>query len=43
MLRSSNYVLFEKSNFELSKMNKCPHDPGKVILLMDKKKSTTDT
>lgn len=28
MLRSSNCVLHGKSEYELSKMNECPHDPG---------------
>lgn len=44
MLRSSNCVLTNKSEFELSKMNECPHDPGgyfivrgteKVILIQE--------
>lgn len=44
MLRSSNCVLRNKSEFELSKMNECPHDPGgyfvvggteKVILIQE--------
>lgn len=28
MLRSSNCVLHGKSEYELSKVNECPHDPG---------------
>jgi DNA-directed RNA polymerase III subunit RPC2 len=28
MLRSSNCVLTNKSEYELSKMSECPHDPG---------------
>ncbi|XP_046663872.1 DNA-directed RNA polymerase III subunit RPC2 [Homalodisca vitripennis] len=44
MLRSSNCVLFNKSEYELSKLNECPHDPGgyfivrgteKVILIQE--------
>uniref|UniRef100_A0A1B6DRA4 DNA-directed RNA polymerase subunit beta n=1 Tax=Clastoptera arizonana TaxID=38151 RepID=A0A1B6DRA4_9HEMI len=44
MLRSSNCVLHGKSEYELSKMNECPHDPGgyfvvrgteKVILIQE--------
>ncbi|CAH0393363.1 unnamed protein product [Bemisia tabaci] len=44
MLRSSNCVLTGKTEFELSKMNECPHDPGgyfvvrgteKVILIQE--------
>ncbi|XP_014242782.1 DNA-directed RNA polymerase III subunit RPC2 [Cimex lectularius] len=44
MLRSSNCVLSNKSEYELSKMNECPHDPGgyfivrgteKVILIQE--------
>lgn len=44
MLRSSNCVLAGKSEYELSKMNECPHDPGgyfvvrgqeKVILIIE--------
>lgn len=44
MLRSSNCALANKSEFELSKVNECPHDPGgyfvvrgteKVILIQE--------
>lgn len=44
MLRSSNCILNEKSNAELSKLNECPYDPGgyfvvrgteKVILIQE--------
>uniref|UniRef100_A0A069DXS3 DNA-directed RNA polymerase subunit beta n=1 Tax=Panstrongylus megistus TaxID=65343 RepID=A0A069DXS3_9HEMI len=44
MLRSSNCVLTNKSEYEVSKMNECPHDPGgyfivrgteKVILIQE--------
>ncbi|KAL1131980.1 hypothetical protein AAG570_011591, partial [Ranatra chinensis] len=44
MLRSSNCVLTNKSEYELSKVNECPHDPGgyfvvrgteKVILIQE--------
>lgn len=44
MLRSSNCVLANKTEFELSKVNECPHDPGgyfvvrgteKVILIQE--------
>lgn len=44
MLRSSNCVLHGKSEYELSKVNECPHDPGgyfvvrgaeKVILIQE--------
>ena len=32
MLRSSNYVLSDKSNFKLAKMNECPRVPGGYII-----------
>lgn len=30
MLKSSHCVLFEKSEYEISKLNECPLDPGKI-------------
>lgn len=38
MLRSSNCVLFGKSEFELSKMNECPHDPGGYFVVRGQEK-----
>lgn len=38
MLRSSNCVLSEKSNFELAKMNECPHDPGGYFIINGQEK-----
>ena len=38
MLRSSNCVLSEKSNFELAKMNECPHDPGGYFIVNGQEK-----
>ena len=33
MLRSSNYVLSEKPNFELAKMYKYSHEPGGYFII----------
>lgn len=33
MLRSSNCVLYKKSEYELSKLNECPHDPGGYFIV----------
>ena len=38
MLRSSNCVLNGKSEFELSKMNECPHDPGGYFVVRGQEK-----
>lgn len=33
MLRSSNCVLTNKSDFELAQLNECPHDPGGYFII----------
>ncbi|GAB0088725.1 DNA-directed RNA polymerase [Sergentomyia squamirostris] len=38
MLRSSNCVLSGKTEFELSKMNECPHDPGGYFVVRGQEK-----
>ncbi|CAO1395823.1 unnamed protein product [Diamesa hyperborea] len=38
MLRSSNCVLAGKSEYELSKMNECPHDPGGYFVVRGQEK-----
>lgn len=38
MLRSSNCVLSNKSEFELSKLNECPHDPGGYFVVRGQEK-----
>lgn len=38
MLRSSNCVLTGKSQFELAKMNECPHDPGGYFVVRGQEK-----
>jgi DNA-directed RNA polymerase III subunit RPC2 len=38
MLRSSNCVLAGKSQFELAKMNECPHDPGGYFIVKGQEK-----
>nr|CAD7589432.1 unnamed protein product [Timema genevievae] len=38
MLRSSNCVLSGKSQFELAKMNECPHDPGGYFVVKGQEK-----
>ncbi|KAJ4436785.1 DNA-directed RNA polymerase III subunit RPC2 [Periplaneta americana] len=38
MLRSSNCVLAGKSQFELAKMNECPHDPGGYFVVKGQEK-----
>lgn len=38
MLRSSNCVLTNKAEFELSKMNECPHDPGGYFIVRGQEK-----
>jgi DNA-directed RNA polymerase III subunit RPC2 len=38
MLRSSNCVLTGKSQFELAKMNECPHDPGGYFIVKGQEK-----
>lgn len=38
MLRSSNCVLTNKSEFELSKLNECPHDPGGYFVVRGQEK-----
>lgn len=38
MLRSSNCVLSGKSQFELAKMNECPHDPGGYFIVKGQEK-----
>lgn len=38
MLRSSNCVLAGKSEFALSKMNECPHDPGGYFVVRGQEK-----
>ena len=40
MLRSSNCVLSGKSQFELAKMNECPHDPGGYFIVKGQEKVT---
>ena len=42
MLRSSNCVLANKSQSELSKMNECPHDPGGYFIVKGQEKVTTE-
>lgn len=36
MLRSSNCVLTNKSDYELSQLNECPHDPGGYFIIRGK-------
>ena len=36
--KSYNCVLSEKSNFELAKMNECPHDPGGYFIINGREK-----
>lgn len=38
MLRSSNCVLTNKSDYELSQLNECPHDPGGYFIIRGKAK-----
>lgn len=38
MLRSSNCILTNKSEFELSKLNECPHDPGGYFVVRGQEK-----
>ncbi|XP_026472299.1 DNA-directed RNA polymerase III subunit RPC2 [Ctenocephalides felis] len=38
MLRSSNCVLTNKSQFELAEMNECPHDPGGYFVVKGQEK-----
>lgn len=38
MLRSSNCVLTNKSEFELAKMNECPLDPGGYFIVKGQEK-----
>lgn len=38
MLRSSNCILANKSEFELSKLNECPHDPGGYFVVRGQEK-----
>lgn len=38
MLRSSNCVLYGKPEFELAKMNECPHDPGGYFVVRGQEK-----
>ncbi|PSN44875.1 DNA-directed RNA polymerase III subunit RPC2 [Blattella germanica] len=38
MLRSSNCVLTGKTQFELAKMNECPHDPGGYFVVKGQEK-----
>lgn len=38
MLRSCNCVLAGKSQFELAKMNECPHDPGGYFIVKGQEK-----
>ncbi|KAJ9598564.1 hypothetical protein L9F63_010755, partial [Diploptera punctata] len=38
MLRSSNCVLANKSQFELAKMNECPLDPGGYFVVKGQEK-----
>lgn len=38
MLRSSNCVLTDKSEFELAKMNECPLDPGGYFVVKGQEK-----
>lgn len=38
MLRSSNCVLANKTPFELSKLNECPHDPGGYFIVKGQEK-----
>ncbi|XP_055374306.1 DNA-directed RNA polymerase III subunit RPC2 [Condylostylus longicornis] len=38
MLRSSNCILSGKSEYELSKMNECPHDPGGYFVVRGQEK-----
>lgn len=38
MLRSSNCVLTNKSDFELAHLNECPHDPGGYFIIRGKKR-----
>lgn len=33
MLRSSNCILTNKTDFELAKLNECPHDPGGYFII----------
>ncbi|XP_037973435.2 DNA-directed RNA polymerase III subunit RPC2 [Plutella xylostella] len=38
MLRSSNCVLTNKTDFELSQLNECPHDPGGYFIIRGQEK-----
>ncbi|OWR44164.1 DNA-directed RNA polymerase [Danaus plexippus plexippus] len=38
MLRSSNCVLTNKSDFELAQLNECPHDPGGYFIIRGQEK-----
>lgn len=38
MLQSSNCVLSNKSEFEMSRMNECPHDPGGYFVVRGQEK-----
>lgn len=38
MLRSSNCVLSDKSEYEMSQMNECPHDPGGYFVVRGQEK-----
>lgn len=38
MLRSSNCVLSNKSEYEMSQMNECPHDPGGYFVVRGQEK-----
>lgn len=38
MLRSSNCILSDKSEFELAKMNECPLDPGGYFVVKGQEK-----
>lgn len=38
MLRSSNCILTNKSEFQLSKLNECPHDPGGYFVVRGQEK-----
>lgn len=38
MLRSSNCVLLDKSEYDMSQMNECPHDPGGYFVVRGQEK-----
>jgi len=42
MLKSSHCVLTGKSEYELSKLNECPHDPGGYFIVKGQERVSFD-